>query len=165
MYHSIVLPEYAQIDKTKKRPENKVTGDVMTRPDSDLIVHENSLYRAGPINKERKESGSDSDEIFEENEVYASSVSDAACVASSKDPATPNQKENGENEMGKTNEHGYYNLPPKWKQRRLKDMPFKYKIGDAFSRDQWMSRIYLPVNESPYGHFYADVSRLTVLSW
>ncbi len=53
-YHSVVLPEYAQVDKTKKKPEkkkpaNKVTGEAgITRSDSDIIVHENSLYRSGP---------------------------------------------------------------------------------------------------------------------
>ena len=67
---NIVLPEYAQIDRAKKKP-----GIVRNnRSNSDLIVHENSLYRSAPINKKRKESGSDSDEIFEENEVYASST-------------------------------------------------------------------------------------------
>ncbi len=114
--HSIALAEYAQVDKTKKiaqQQSNEATG--IARSDSDLVVHENSLYRYAPINKERRESGSDSDEIFEENEVYASSADlhgDVESEASTRKPETSTLQGSGENEMSQNSEaHGYYNLP------------------------------------------------------
>ncbi len=109
-YHSIVLPEYSQIDKTKKISENKSNGDIgITRSDSDLIVHENSLYRSTPINIENNESGSDSDEIFEENEVYASSVD---LHGDEESEAANEAKVTSEHEIEEDNaDHGYYNLP------------------------------------------------------
>ncbi len=116
-YNSVVLPAYAQVDKTRKTPEhlsNGVPGGG-GRVNSELIMHENNVYKSAPI-RGRKESGPDSDEIFEENEVYASSVDLTADETDDDDHDAAMETENASPYVNVDVNHnrettGYYNLP------------------------------------------------------
>ncbi len=104
-YNSVALPEYAQVDRTRKRPRG-ARSPVNNRADSDVIMSENSLYESAPLR--RNEPDSDSDEMFEDNELYGTNANHRD---DSDTEDTPLNK--GRVDINRNGESvKYYNLPP-----------------------------------------------------